>query len=164
MKRIVIAGAVSAALASPASAQVAPKAACTAIDAALPSDLAAWQGRGTPAKTRLNVGRAATVALRPVATVRYATPPEKPGAAGSFGGATSFDVHRAGTYRVSLSEGAWIDVVRGEKAVASTAHGHGPECSSIRKIVTFPLTPGRYTLQFSDSPKPAIAVLVTPAA
>lgn len=153
-------------LATPALCEVPqekPAPACAAADLGLPADLTAWHSRATVAGAMLAIGEAATVALQPVAAVGYAVPPEKPGAAGSFGGSAMFEVASAGTYRVSLSEGAWIDVVGGGKTVASTAHGHGPECTSIRKIVAFPLTAGSYTLQLSGSAKPAIAVLITPA-
>lgn len=163
MRRILIVGAAMAGLASSVSAQGEPQPACAAIDSALPDDLAAWGDRAALIDKSLRVGRAATVALRPVSEVHFPIPPQKQGKVGSFGGSAKFDIARAGTYRVSLSEGAWIDVISGGKLIASSSHGHGPDCTSIRKIVAFPLRPGRYTLQLSGSPKPAIAVLVTPA-
>ena len=67
---------------------------------------------------------------------------------------------RPGTYRVALGAGAWVDMLRDGKAIASTAHGHGPACSGIRKIVDFPLTPGSYVLQLAGSPDANIPVLV----
>ena len=79
----------------------------------------------------------------------------------SHGGLVGFSVTEAGTYRVALGSGAWIDVVRGGKAAASTAHGHGPACSGVRKTVDFPLTPGRYILQIAGNGTPSIAVMVT---
>jgi len=53
-------------------------------------------------------------------------------------------------------------VVSGGKAAASVAHSHGPDCSGVRKMVDFPLTPGTYTLQIAGSRQRAITVLVTP--
>ena len=52
----------------------------------------------------------------------------------------------AGTYGVALGAKGWIDLYRvGDRTpLASTAHGHGPDCSGIRKIVRFALTPGEY--------------------
>ena len=41
----------------------------------------------------------------------------------------------------------WIDVLpgaEGGEALKSVAHGHGPDCSTIRKIVRFQLPPGSY--------------------
>lgn len=155
--------AMAAAGASAAWAQGAPKPSCAATDAALPADLAAWRNRGGAARSALPIGIAATVDLRPTAAVRYAVRPEKPGAADTFGGSVAFDIARPGLYRVSLGEGAWIDVVRGGKAIASSAHGHGPPCSTIRKIVAFPLITGRHLLQVSGSPKARVVMMITPA-
>lgn len=136
---------------------------CAAIDADLPRDLVAWRDRHSSAKRPLTIGLAATLELRPIAGVRYAAVPEKSGAAGTFGTAITLEIASRGTYRVALSDAAWIDVVEAGKRVASTEHGHGPACSSIRKVVAFPLSPGRHTLHLSGSTKDRIGVLVTPA-
>lgn len=140
---------------------------CPAEPAALPSGFAAWPspqpvaaGTDGNAGAMLAVGQAGTVALRPSAEMHYAVAPEKPGAAASHGGILTFDVAHAGTYRIGLSAGAWIDVVRDGAAIASVAHGHGPACSGIRKIVDFPLQPGRYTLQIAGSAEPAVTAMV----
>ncbi len=61
---------------------------------------------------------------------------------------------------MALGSGAWIDILKGGKAVASTAHGHGPDCTGIRKMVDFPLTPGRYTLQIAANGEAALPLLV----
>jgi hypothetical protein len=76
-----------------------------------------------------------------------------------------FDVVKAGVYRVALSAGAWVDVVQGGTIAQSVAHGHGPECSGIRKIVSFHLAPGRYVLQLVASDVPEVtAIVLAPAA
>jgi hypothetical protein len=92
--------------------------------------------------------------------VRYPHRPEKPGGSVSYGGLVRIDVPAAGTYRVALSSAAWVDLVRGGNAVTSVKHGHGPDCSGIRKMVDYPLQPGRYTLQISANGEQAITVLV----
>lgn len=92
--------------------------------------------------------------------MRYVVPPEKPGKPATHGGLASFTVATPGTYRVALGAGAWVDVVRDGKAVASVAHGHGPACSTIRKMVDFRLTPGRYLLQIAGNADPVIPVMV----
>ena len=71
-----------------------------------------------------------------------------------------FQVARAGTYRVALGTSAWIDVVRAGRALPSQAHGHGPACTGIRKIVDFRLTPGRYVLQLSGTMATTLPVLI----
>ena len=89
--------------------------------------------------------------------------PEKPAAAGSFGGTLRFRVTRAGRYRVALSGPVWVEVVQGGRRLRSVAHGHGGQCSPIRKKVDFALKPGRYTLQLSGSDRTVVTVFAGPA-
>jgi hypothetical protein len=110
----------------------------------------------------LPIGKAVDLALLPTPSVRYALPPEKPGASVSNGGLVGFAVDRPGTYRVALGSAAWIDVVRDGAAAASIAHGHGPACSGIRKMVEFALEPGSYVLQIAGSESPNVRLLITP--
>ncbi|WP_374942046.1 homogentisate 1,2-dioxygenase [Sphingomonas sp.] len=132
--------------------------------AAIPRELAGWRtmtpvaARDTPAVIR--VGQAARASLLPTAAVTYPLAPARPAAANTSGGVFAFEVARAGTYRVALGAGAWIDVVQGGKALASTAHAHGPDCSPVRKTVDFRLTPGRYLAQIVGSPAPVLELMV----
>jgi len=57
--------------------------------------------------------------------VTYVTPPGKPAADGHVG-QFGLRVDHPGTYRVILSSGGWIDMLRNGAAVASTAHSPGP--------------------------------------
>ncbi|MGE0665613.1 MAG: homogentisate 1,2-dioxygenase [Sphingomonadales bacterium] len=136
----------------------------------LPAELSEWAARspvtssaseGGLTEARLDVGRGADAALHETGDTHYVIPPEKPGEPASHGGLFTLRIPEAGTYRVALGAKAWIDVVSGGKAVASTAHGHGPECSGIRKIVDFPLSPGLYVLQLAGAAEPSIGILVT---
>ena len=110
---------------------------------------------------RLPLDQAATVTLHPGSEVRFAAAPEKPGSAGSYGGMLAVDVHEAGTYQVALSASAWIDVLKDGMAVASAAHDHGAECSGLRKMVSFALTPGRHVIQLSGNKDETIRVMVS---
>jgi len=146
-----------------------PPAACAATDKALPPELAAWTAK-TPltaaaqpsglAAAALSPGKAVTATLGHTPQVTYVIPPEKPGGTASYGGLLAVDISQAGTYRVALGAGPWIDVLKDGQPVASTAHSHGPACSSVRKMVDFPLTPGRYVIQVSGDADPSLAVLV----
>lgn len=131
------------------------------VAAPLPPALAGWArprpmvaGASVVQAPTLAVGTAitATLARRPA----YAVPVRKPGAGGVF----AFDVATAGRYRVAAGAAAWIDVVRGGAAIASAAHAHGPDCSTIHKLVDFDLAPGRYLLQVAGSDTPAIALMI----
>jgi len=145
-----------------------PEAACTAPVAptgalapwSSPSALnAAADATGLRAAT-LPVGQAGRVTLLSTPQVKYPLRPEKPGGSVSYGGLLSVDIAQAGTYRVALSSGAWIDVVQQGKAMISVAHGHGPECSGVRKMVDFALNPGRHTLQIGANGDAQVTVLV----
>lgn len=148
------------ALASGAQAQT-PAAACAAMDASLPAEFGGW-GVRTPlgAEAALAPGKAVEARLRPTPQVRYPVTPEKPGGTASHGGVLDLDIDWAGTYAVALGAGAWIDVIEDGKAVASTAHGHGPACSTIRKVVDFPLKAGRHVVQISGATTETLPVLV----
>jgi len=109
---------------------------------------------------RLMLGQPATVTLHPIGEVRFANPPAKRASASSYGGMLAVDVREAGTYQVSLSTGAWIDVLKDGAEVASTAHEHGAECSSSAKMVSFALQPGRHVIQLSGNKDDTIRVMV----
>lgn len=125
-----------------------------------PVTLTAAGSKGRTSRARLPVGQAANLTLLQTSQVRYPLRPEKPGGSVSYGGLVRIDVREAATYRVALGSAAWIDLVRGNTAVTSSAHGHGPDCTGIRKMVDFPLTPGSYTLQIAANGEPQITVLV----
>lgn len=157
-------------LASAAAAQeTAPRPDCSATTPALPPELAGWSSSvprtaatsaGAASRASLALGQSAQLRLTATPAVRYAIPPEKPGTPASHGGMASFTVAKPGTYRVALGAGAWVDVVREGKALASIAHGQGPACSGIRKMVDFELTPGRYLLQVAGNADPVIPVMI----
>ena len=120
---------------------------------------AARDAAGLP-QASLPLGQAARVRLLPVSELTYILPPERPAKAASHGGMIRISIAQPGTYRVALGTAAWVDAVTDGKAIASTAHGHGPACSGIRKIVDFVLEPGDYVLQFSSNAEPDTTLLV----
>jgi hypothetical protein len=129
----------SALLPQPAAHPAPPTAmVCTGVDGNLPAGLGPW----------IHIS-AMTPILRPGVTVA-ATP----------GSAMTIEIAEAGTYGVAIDTGAWIDVSRDGQALRSTAHGHGPACSTIRKIVDFRLEPGRYTIQLNRTEATAVRLLV----
>lgn len=147
----------------------APAPSCPADPVAPPAEMAAWSARtvasaaATPAglkRAMLAPGAAIDAALVRTAGISYAVRPEKPGGSVSYGGMFQFDVKQPGTYRVALGSGAWIDILKGKTAIASSAHGHGPDCTGIRKMVDFPLEPGRYVLQIAAHGAPSLPVML----
>lgn len=86
--------------------------------------------------------------------------PEKPGGTVSHGGVLRFTVAEEGVWRIALSSGAWVDVVKDGKASTSVAHGRGPDCSGIRKMVDYRLSPGTYLLQIAANGFDTLTVMV----
>jgi hypothetical protein len=115
-----------------------PPVACATTDTDLPAPLAGWATTGT--------GMAMDRAFQLPAT----------------GGAAdaAFTIANGGRYRVALDQGGWIDLVRDGKPLTSVAHGHGPNCTTIRKIVDFDLTPGSYTLKLTKLTKAQAKVML----
>lgn len=156
------------ALAAPQAAELMHhEAACPATPAALPAGMESWSrparasAGATAAKaTPLAIGTAVTATLLPTPRVTYAMRPEKPGGSVSSGGVFAFTVSTAGRYRVALGSGAWIDVLGGTTPAVSVAHGHGPACSTVRKMVDFDLQPGRYLLQVAGNGTPTLPLMV----
>ncbi|RDE06880.1 hypothetical protein [Sphingomonas aracearum] len=148
--------------------QAAPRPACTA-PAPVPRELAGWAAarplkaaaRATQLGTaEIEVGVGYRLALAPQAQATLPIAPGKAPAADASGGLLGFTVVRAGRYRVALGAGAWVEVVQNGQARPSVAHGHGPDCTGIRKMVDYDLTPGRYILQLSGSPQAGVTVLL----
>lgn len=107
-------------------------------------------------EAQIIAGQAIELGLHPVGAVKFPVVPGKPG---GNGGLVELTIAEAGTYRVALGTGAWIDLVRDGKAVESTAHGHGSICG-VRKLVEFPLQPGKYVLALSANLEMRSQVLV----
>jgi hypothetical protein len=150
---------------TPAAAQM-PQAPTCAAQVTPTGGYASWSqaapmpaGRDANAPAALTLGAASQVALAPTPDVHYALRPEKPGGSVSYGGLLALDVASAGTYRIALGSAAWLDVIGKNGPLRSTAHGHGPDCTSIRKMVDFALTPGRYIVQISANGAPSLTVL-----
>jgi hypothetical protein len=129
--------------------------ACKATDAALPAGLAGW----TSPQDQLEPGKAALLDTVDAKTLKDLPAGAKPGRAVSV----AFSIAAAGTYGVALDQPGWIDVVPGTpdgEPLASVAHGHGPDCSSIRKIVRFTLAPGSYRLALTGLAQPKAKVML----
>jgi hypothetical protein len=153
MALVVLAGAADAAT-CPAAAPFA------GFGRAMPATAAADAATGS---ATIRIAQAAAVALRPAAALRFAVAPGKAAPAGSHGGLVAFAVATPGRYRVGASGAVWIDVVADGRALPSVAHGHGPECGPVRKIVDFDLRPGRHLLQLSGSRDAGVTVMIAPA-
>lgn len=140
---------------------------------ALPSELAGWTG-GTalPVTTMTDYSPehapleavGTTLALHPAEAVSYTVAPERAVEKGRFGGLMRVHAAKAGRIRIALGLAAWIDVIGDGRRLASVGHGHGPQCSGIRKIVDFDVQTGDYVLQIVNAPEATIRVMAVGAA
>ncbi len=123
-------------------------------------DLAAARRPSDLAGAALMPGQAFTVQLYPVGDVDYRVPPQKADGPPVFGGLFALKIVQGGTYRMASSAGPWMDVFDAATPVRSAGHGHGPPCTGLGKYVDFPLQPGDYLVQLSESLSPKIKLMV----
>jgi hypothetical protein len=68
----------------------------------------------------------------------------------------------AGTYRVTIAHGAWIDVVQDGHVLKSTDHTGAIGCDGLAKSVKFDLAATPFTVEISSSTASTVALVVTP--
>lgn len=154
-------------LSSPAAAQMAD---CTPSNANLPHDLMAWAAPAQP----LTAGLAAATApdlpvethmnlrLHPPADVSLARPPEQQRTPEApHAGLLRLRIEQAGVWRVSAARPVWVDLLLDGKPMATSNFGEMAPCTSIRKVLEFPLQPGDYLLQLSGNPGPDLELMVS---
>jgi hypothetical protein len=127
------------------------------------SALSAPTARLEPGAT-LAFDAAASVHLVPLAEAKLELAPERsPKASPSYAGAIKLDAPAsAGTFKVSLSESGWIDVVQDGRFVRPVAVSGAPDCPGLRRSVKFPLAAKPLTIQLSDVKSPDISLIVSP--
>jgi hypothetical protein len=69
---------------------------------------------------------------------------------------------KSATYRVTLSEPAWIDVVQNGQEIKSSAFTGVMGCEGIRKSVKFDLNASPFVIEISGTTAHEIAIAVTP--
>jgi hypothetical protein len=69
---------------------------------------------------------------------------------------------KAGLYRITVTHGAWIDVVQGGQLLKSTDHTGAIGCDGLAKSVKFNLAATPFSVEISSSTTPSISLVVTP--
>jgi len=102
--------------------------------------------------------------LQPHGTVDYVLAPGgKPKSDDTFAGLLFiWNVLQAGTYEVTLSGDAWIDLIQDGKAQALSAETINSNCSDARKSMRFRLEPGPLTVQVSGASAILIKLAILP--
>ena len=114
-------------------------------------------------KIALPLPVAVTIDLAPFANAKLPMAPERPPRlANSFAGFISVPAPpRGGSYKVTLSSEAWIDVTQDGHFLKSSAHTGASGCTGIRKSVKFNLDAVPFVVQLSNVPANKITVAIT---
>lgn len=107
---------------------------------------------------------AAKISLKAPKDAGLPTPPERAPKDGTFAGFLSSRGVTPGLYSVSLSAGAWLDVVQNGRFLKARSFSGVQGCDGIRKVVKFEFDNGPFTLQISGVASDSIAVALMPAA
>lgn len=106
----------------------------------------------------------AIVRLKPLAEAGFERPPGRKPKDGTFGVAIRTPpLAVSGTYQVTISDDAWIDVIQNGRELRSFGVSAERDCPNVRKSVRFSLGAGQATVQISGAAADSIKVDLLPA-
>jgi hypothetical protein len=104
------------------------------------------------------------LALTAPGDARLPTPPERAPKEGTFSGFANVKaVPKAGLYTISMSAGAWVDVVQDGHFLKPKAFSGATDCDGIRKTMKYELSAGPFVLQVSGTKEDSISIAILPA-
>jgi len=81
----------------------------------------------------------------------------------SYAGKVRLDAPAAaGTYKITLSDEGWIDVIQDGRFVKPSGFSGAGDCPGVRKSVKFPLAAQPATIQLSNVKASTISLIVSP--
>jgi len=106
---------------------------------------------------------AIVLGLQPATQARFVLPPErKPKTQSWFGGALRLPaLEKAGSYQVTLSEEAWIDIVQDGLYARSIGSTGRSDCTGLRKSVRFELSAAPFVVQLSGVAAQTVIVAIS---
>ncbi|MBU6463709.1 MAG: hypothetical protein KGL35_20360 [Bradyrhizobium sp.] len=105
-----------------------------------------------------------TFVLVAPAEARLPSLPERAPKDGTFAGFARFrTVPKSGIYTISLSVGAWIDVVQDGHALRPKGFSGATDCDGIRKTMKYELSANPFVLQISGARDNAVSVAILPS-
>jgi hypothetical protein len=109
--------------------------------------------------------RAVELALALFETAKLPVPPERaPKPDSPFAGYVRLPgPPQAGSYKITISDAAWIDVIQDGRLQKSSAFSGVTGCAGIRKSVIFALNSDPFTVEISGVKAPSIKLAVTAA-
>ncbi|GLR89037.1 hypothetical protein [Bradyrhizobium iriomotense] len=107
---------------------------------------------------------AITLALVAPSEAKLPSPPERVPKDGTFAGFASFKTTpKAGVYTISLSAGAWVDVVQDGHFLKPVAFSGATDCDGIRKTMKYELSAKPFVLQVSGAKDNSVSIAILPA-
>lgn len=106
---------------------------------------------------------AITLGLVAPSEAKLPTPPERAPKEGSFAGFTGIKAPKAGLYTISLSAGAWVDVVQDGRVLKPVAFSGATDCNGIRKAMKYELSGQPVVLQVSGARDNSLSIAILPA-
>jgi hypothetical protein len=134
-----------------------------ALFATAPQAIAA--GHDAASAPRLEPNRLYQLQLGAADQVTLALPPgKKPASEGSYAGLAHLSLQQPGSYRVSVDQSLWIDIVADGKMIDSADFQGRAGCLAPHKIVQYSLPAGReLLLQLSGAPNAGVRLTITAA-
>lgn len=106
---------------------------------------------------------AITLGLVAPQEAKLPSPPERAPKDGTFAGFTSIKAAKAGLYTISLSSGAWVDLVQDGHFLKPTAFSGATDCDGIRKTMKYQLSDKPFVLQISGAKDSSLSISILPA-
>ncbi len=105
-----------------------------------------------------------TLSLVAAGEAKLPSPPERAPKDGTMAGFANFKAApKAGIYTISLSNGAWVDVVQDGHFVKPKAFSGATDCDGIRKTMKYELAAQPFVLQVSGTKENAISIAILPS-
>jgi hypothetical protein len=103
---------------------------------------------------------AVIVGLRPLADAQMPKPPERSQKPETFAGFVNLGPVAAGTYTITVSDYAWVDVLQNGNYLKPKEFSGVKGCDGIRKVMKFDLPAGSASIQLSGVGENAIKLAV----
>ena len=105
-----------------------------------------------------------TLSLVTPGDAKLPSPPERAPKDGTMAGFANFKgAPKAGLYTISLSNGAWVDVVQDGHFLKPKAFSGATDCDGIRKTMKYELAAQPFVLQVSGAKENAISIAILPS-
>ena len=105
-----------------------------------------------------------TLSLVAPGDAKLPLPPERAPKDATMAGFANFKgAPKAGLYTISLSNGAWVDVVQDGHFLKPKAFSGATDCDGIRKTMKYELAAQPFVLQVSGAKENAISIAILPS-